>query len=182
MLFSSSKNVKNVVPTVFASFYKLEMTIGMPKMPCNARITRVQADELDSVQNSVARLLTEQIFIDVLFGIAELNKIGIQKDDNRDANVLLDSYGTAYIADFSTSKLVEPVLTSYKNNKDGQLLYEDLADLSRFIWHLKSFFENRKVKLKLDWKKIEKELSAPIEVAKTTVKLAELFKEGLFKK
>ena len=88
ILFATSKTVVHVVPTVLVTLSKKAISFGMPRLPADAKVIRFEPQ--DPLKKAVLEQVGEHTLIEIVHGIANLNKIGIFKSDNKLANVLLD--------------------------------------------------------------------------------------------
>ena len=104
ILFATSKAIEHVVPTVLVTLTKRMISFGKPNLPTDAEV--ISCLPRDPLKKAVYDQVGEYTFIDIVNGISSLNKIGILKQDNKLADVLLDSQGRAFIADFSFLNLL----------------------------------------------------------------------------
>ena len=183
MLFAASNSSKYVIPITFAFLTRSEVTIGMPKMTSNAYIINKSRLRLNSQEKLAASRITDETFFDLLSGVAELNKMGIFRADNKLENTLLDQNGRAFVADFSTSLLVTPLSVDYYRLYKGNFMMTfDMTGFSEIAESFETFFKNRKIKSNLDWKKLKQEFTAEDADRMSTVHLVRLLREGKYRK
>ena len=115
ILFSSSKAVEHLVPTVSVTLAKQTISFGMPKLPTDAQVIMFGPE--NPSKKAVYEQIGQHTLIDKVNSMANLNKIGILKADNKLSNVLLDAQGRAYIADFSCSTLVKTLTEDFYSER-----------------------------------------------------------------
>ena len=180
LLYTASRSTPFVIRPTLVSFSAKGFELGMPKMVGSLFSAMPPHFGLD-LNPQLKRVTTEQTLIDVIYGIAELRKIGIAHTDVHRGNVVLDALGHVYIIDFGLSRFM-PVETREKNSK-CELVRN--FDNPQFMGHFKepfmNFFKDNNIKLENDWQLIFRLLDLRNLAVKTFGWVAEQIKNNYFK-